>query len=374
MTLPQANLADIDDLLARVRQAAGGAVNQARGKKKPGRFFNVEDPIVWATLYDFDANRYYSDARFYFAQNLLQKLWRWETFPDEDSPLNLDVPAWLGHYVEFTFIGLSVGFTPRGVPIIQTDHPLTRTPDLSLLRPVEFKTSGWIDRMLRWHEQLSVLAAGRVHVPFAMVWWRGCLDLAVALRGYENLVADMVERPQFVHGLLKWLVEQRCRWYEGYYRHFGLKPSIAYVADDWINVPFITPAMFADFVLPRYLEIEKFHGAIGGVHSCGNQAPVQKYLLEIKSLPGLEVSPWTDLETTLANVPPAKNLVVALHPNDVLIAGRREMENKLTFIRDRCLGRNYTVATSGLTPLSDDHRRYEDSIRMWIEVGNQVLG
>ena len=374
MTRPQANPSDIDALMDGVLAACASPRNQARGKKNPYRFFNTEDPIVWAVMYGFDANRYFSAPQFYFAQNLLQKLWRWENFPDEDWPLGSDVPAWLGHYVEFTFIGLDVQFSPRGVPIIQEDHPLTRSPNLSLLRPVEFKTSGWIERMLKWHENLTTLAGGRVKVPFNMTWTRGCLDLAVALRGYENLVMDVMERPQFVHDLLRWLVEQRCRWYEGYWRHFGLERSIAYIADDWINIPFITPAMFANFVLPRYLEIEKFHGTLGGVHSCGNQTPVQKYLLEIKTLLGLEVSPWTDLEATLANVPSTKNLVVALHANDVLVASADAMRAKLTNIRNRCRGRNYTVATSGLTPLSEDHMRYENSIRMWIAAANETLG
>ena len=33
--------------------------------------------------------------------------------------------------------------------------------------------------------------------------------------------------------LVLWLVEQRCRWYEGYCRHFGLELQPAFVADDF---------------------------------------------------------------------------------------------------------------------------------------------
>ena len=373
MSLPQATAADIAPLIARVQQAVASPRNIFRGKRKPACWFALEECIAWATLYDFDTNRYLGDPEFYFAQNLLQKLWRWDNFPGEDQPLSPDVPAWLGYYVEYSFIGLDVKFSPRGVPIIQDDPPLTRTPDLRLLKPVDFKTSGCIARMLRWHAQVTAAVAGRLNVPFAMGWTRGCLDLAVALRGYENFVSDIIERPQFAHDLLKWLVEQRCRWLEGYYRHFGLSPAPAFIADDWINIPFISPAMFADFVLPRYLEIEKFHGGLTHIHSCGNQAPIQKYLLEIKSLPNIEVSPWTDLAATLQNVPSSKKLVIALHPNDVLVATQAEMAGKLTFIRDACRGREYAITTSGLTPLSDDHQRFQNCIRTWVETGNQVL-
>lgn len=73
-------------------------------------------------------------------------------------------------------------------------------------------------------------------------------------------------------------------------------------------------------MLPPYLAIERFHDGIASSHSCSNQAPVQRYLLEIRSLPQLEVSAGTPLVETLANVPADKKLVVSLHPNDVLCA------------------------------------------------------
>ncbi len=125
------------------------------------------------------------------------------------------------------------------------------------------------------------------------------------------------------------------------------------MADDWINVPFISPELFRDFVLPPYLAIERFHGGIGSVHSCGNQAPVQRYLLEIRSLPQLEVSAWTSLDETLVNVPASKTLWISLHPNDVLCASPTEMEAKLRSdhralpradVRDRHLGPDPALA------------------------------
>ena len=168
-------------------------------------------------------------------------------------------------------------------------------------------------------------------------------------------------------------MEQRCRWWEAYYQHFGLETEPTSIGDDWINVPFISPRIFAGFVLPRYLEIEEFHGGVASVHSCGNQTPVQRYLLEIKSLPCLEVSAWSDLEQTLLNVPAGKRLAVSLHPNDVLCASAEEMEAKLRWIVEKCEGRSYGIGTSGLTPLSDDIDAYITKIREWTWVSRRVL-
>ncbi len=372
--IDQARAKRIGELIGALEEAVASPRNRAREQRSPRAVFNLEEPIASARIHGYDVNAYLADPAFYCEQTLRQKLWRWEHFPEEDAPLTLELPAWIGHYPEYTFAGMRVSFDGRGVPLLQADHPLSRDPDLRLLQPVDFASSGWMPRILRWYDDLCVLAAGRLKVTFAMTWWRGCLDLAMQLRGYGAFVADLAERPAFAHGLLQFLVEQRCRWWEGYYRHFGLPVAPAAVADDWINVPFISPGILRDFVLPRYLEIERYHGGITGVHSCGNQTPVQRYLLEIESLPTFEVSPWTDLQQTLRNVPASKSLSISLHPNDVLCASPAEMEARLRGITALCRGRRYDIHTSGLTPIWDDPGEFIRRIRMWNGAVQHVLG
>jgi hypothetical protein len=127
--------------------------------------------------------------------------------------------------------------------------------------------------------------------------------------------------------------------------------------------------------LPRYLDIERHHGVLGGVHSCGNQAPIQKYLLQIKSLATFEVSPWTDLAQTLANVLPEKHLYIFLHPNDVLVASDAEMEARLRSIAELCDGRSYGVGTSGLTPIyeGDQEGEFLRRINRWLGAARKVF-
>ena len=369
-----ANLARIDALIDQVIEAEASERNRRRQNVWPTAVFQLEQPIAEAKIFEFDANRYFSDPAFYFEHVLRLKLWRWEHFPDDDAVLSSDIPAWLGHYPEYTFLGMKVAFTSSGVPDIQTDHPLAHNPDVRLLEPVEFKTSGWMPRIVRWYDDLRQIADGRVNVTFNMVWWRGCLDLAIQLRGYENFILDTMERPVFVHELMAFLVEQRKGWWAAYYNYFDVAVSPTAVGDDWVHVPFISPQLFADFVLPYYLEIERFHGGISSLHSCGNQGPLQKYLLAIKSLPGLEVSVGTDLMESLENVPAHKPLAVALHPNDVLVATADDMEAKLRFITEVCAGRRYSIGTSGLTPIWNDIGEYIRRIKMWTEIVQRVLG
>ena len=364
--------ARLDALMDRVLAAAASEENRRRIEAKPRIAFQLEEPIASTLIDGLSMDRFFSDPLYYAERCLERKLWRWDLFPDDGQPIDAVLPASLGFYPEYTYVGLSVSYNERGVPDIQTDHPMSRDPDLRHLAPVDFAHSGWMPRALRWHESLVRLSAGRLQVPFGATWWRGGLDIAIQLRGFEGFLADTAERPGFAHALLSFLVEQRCRWWDGYARHFGkpLEPSA--VGDDWINVPFISPDLFRDFVLPRYLDIERFHGGIAGVHSCGNQAPVQKYLLQIRSLAALEVSAWTDLGESLANIPPDKDLGVSLHPNDVLCATPGEMERKLTDIMEACHGRRVSISTSGLTPLTPDIDGFVRRVRTWTEIARKV--
>lgn len=359
-------------LIDRVLQAAASEENRHRGSLQPSMCFSLEEHICWHHIFGIDVHQYFRDPALYFSQTLRNKLWRWQSFPDDDGRITARVPASLGWYPEYTFIGLDVTYSAGGVPSIQTDHDLTHYPELRRLPRVDFYHSGWMPRVLHWYDDLVAIAGDRLPVSFDMLWQRGCLDLAVQLRGYGNLILDTKERPQFVHDLLKHLVEQRCLWYDAYHAHFGTKPSPVGIADDWVNVPFITPGVFADFVLPRYLEIEAYHGGLLGVHACGDQTPLQQYLLEIRSLPTLEVGPWTDLQQSLQNIPPTKHLHISLHPNDVLVATEEEMEHQLAEIMAACGSRSYSIGTSGLTPLSPDIHRFVGSLRTWTGIAGRL--
>jgi uroporphyrinogen-III decarboxylase len=225
---------------------------------------------------------------------------------------------------------------------------------------------------MRMHEEVQRIIDGRLPCGF-ISWNRGGLDLAIQLRGYNNFLIDTIERPDFIHALMGRVTDERCRWYDAYAEWSGQPLGPTWLGDDWINVPYISPSIFADFVLPRYLEIEAHHGGIGGIHSCGNQTPVQKYLLQVKSLNTFEVSPWTDLLGTLDNLPPDKHLAIALHPNDVLVASPDQMRRKLEFIRDNCQGRSYAVASAGLTPIRDQYQDYLTRIQTWLDLARETF-
>jgi hypothetical protein len=362
----------IDRLVDRVLAAVASDENRRRRGLRPSISFALEEPIAWTILEGLDVERYYADPAYFVERSLAQKLWRWETFPDDGAPIEPTLPASLGFYPEYTYAGMSLRWDARGVPLLQEDHPMRAAPDLRLLDDVDVERGGWMPRAIAWHEDIRALVGDRLAVPFAATWWRGCLDLAIQLRGYEAFLADTVERSGFAHGLLERLVDLRCRWWQAHAKCTGEPLGPTSIGDDWINVPFISPDLFRDFVLPPYLVIERFHGGIAGIHSCGNQAPVQRSLLQIRSLPQFEVSAWTPLDQALANLPASKKLWISLHPNDVLCATPPEMTAKLRGIVAACRGREFAIGTSGLTPLSPDIGSFVKIVRAWTRVAREV--
>jgi len=373
-TMARAKTPVLDRLVDEVKQAEAGERNLARihCRAWPKLNVEIENPIAWVRLFGYDPERYFSEPLFNLEQNLRQKLWRFWNLED-DVPITSRVPAWLGYYPEYTFFGMTVGVRDHGGPDIQTDHPMTRKPDLGLLEPVEFRTTGMMPTMLRWYEDLLELADGRLDIDF-FVWDRGCLDIAAQLRGYENLMFDTFARPGFVHDLLKLLVRERCAWYTMAAGYLGAEVGPTFVADDWVAVPYISPAQFSEFVIPRYLEIEAHHGAFAGFHSCGDQAPLHADMLRLKTLGTYEVSPWMDLGQALKNLPRDKHLHVAVHPNDVVVDAPEQMARKLRDKAELLRGtdRSFGFGTSGLTPIQGE-QEFVARVNQWLDLARRAF-
>ena len=360
--------AAIDMLIEKLHMTEQSDRNKNRSGAFPRLLVGLEEPIAQVKLFSRNIDRYYSDPEYYVEQTLRNKLWAFENIDDE-TQVDTAINANLGHYPEYTYLGMSVSFNHEGVPILSTHPRLETCPDMSTVEPVEFGRTGWMPRQIEWFERICEIVDGRVDVRF-QTWSRGCLDLGIQMRGYNNFMTDIAERPEFIHELLGFITTQRINWFAGYCAKFGVGMPPANIMDDWLNVPFISPAFFEEYVLPQYLRLEEAHGNIGNIHSCGNKAPLQKHMLKLKSLGGFEVNYWTSLEDTLANVPPEKRISISVHPNDVLYSDTRAIETKIARILILCKGRRCSgIGTNGLTPVevNDAERDFLSRIRIYMD-------
>lgn len=362
----------IDQLFEQIQRAAESEENQRRRQAPAPRVSTYLENLGWIDWLGYDIDAFHTDPRVQTEIALRQKLLQFETFLD-DTVLSPDMGATTGMYWEFTLLDMPVRYEPSGVPQLRADHPLSQSADLSLLRRHDFHTGGDMPHLLRLHDAMVRLAAGRWSVGFPR-WERGPLDMAIQLRGYEGFIADVMERPRFAHDLMTWLVEERIRWWEAYCQHFGVEERAAGIGDDWVNVPFISPAIFRDFVLPYYLELEKYHGRITYTHTCGNTAPIQQYLLQMGSLKAFEVNPWTDLQASVRNLPADKHLGIVIKNVDVLLEDEKAVERRIRRVVELCMGRSYSLCGGALVRIHASWSEEIGRIRRWIGVVRETVG
>ena len=347
------------------------ARNEAKRAAPAPRFVVAMANIGWAQLFDYDMNHYYEDAAFQLEMQIRQRLFHWKNF-DDDTPLSPRFDATVGMYADFALFDMPVRHERVGVPHIRDDHPMTREPNMRLLTPHDFYSSGQMPQLIRLWEDMCALAGDRLSVGFPQ-WRRGPLDIAIQLRGYENFIADTVERPQFVHDLMRYIVEERIRWSEERDRFVGSKPDTGGIGDDWINVPFISPAIFEDFCLPRYMDLEKYHGRISFFHSCGDKSPLVHLMLRIRTLNSYEVNHWTPLAAMLEKVPADKHLAYAFQNLDVLLGSEQEQEVRVRDVVAACSGRPYSLCGQSLQRISDDYAHDIKQTKQFIRVAKKVL-
>jgi hypothetical protein len=265
------------------------------------RIHSYMENIGWPELFGYDMNRFLSDAEFGLEMELRQRIFWLDNSLDDDQP-GTWLAATVGMYFDIGLFGQEVRHTEIGVPLF-TPHPIAERPDLSLIPPVDFRTSGQMPVLIRRYETLKQIAetryGGRLTVGFPS-FNRGPLDIYVQLRGYDRFVEDTRDRPQFVHDFLALIADERIKWNRERRHYLGesepAEPTTR-IDDDWVNIPFINPAMFREFVLPAYRRIAAAEGKVVGFHTCGVMVPVVEDLLG--AFPGirtLDISGWNDFE------------------------------------------------------------------------------
>jgi hypothetical protein len=238
-----------------------------------------------------------------------------------------------GYYWDTTLLGQRIRTSPEGVPEF-LPHPLATAPDLGLLPEWDFQSSGDMPILLRQYRELGRLSAerygGKVTVGFPR-FQRGPLDIFIQMRGYERFALDLVERPQFIRDALSRIVTERVRWNRERAGFLGQTPESGgtFVADDWVNPPFVSPAVFRDFVLPAYRAIQDREGTVTGFHTCGPLQGLVGDLLEaFPAIETLEVSGWNDVKE-LDRIVDRRIGFACQVRNTVVLAGTEEQHRSL---------------------------------------------
>ncbi len=341
------------------------------------RIQSYMENIGWPELFGYEMARVHDDPDF-AAEQKLRELIFWADNVADDTMPDATIPADTGYYWDITLFGMGIHHTPIGVPEFEP-HPLREKLDLSLLGRFDFNATGDMPRILRRYARLREVASAEYHEKLAVTFPcfnRGPLDIYVQLRGYEGFADDTASRPAELHAALDYLVQERLRFARERQRFLGESslPPTTYVADDWVNVPFISPAIFRDFVMPVYRRIRAEEGPPSGFHTCGNMETVVLDLLSVfPEIELLEVSPWNDVAVLDELVPARVGFVVSLLNTVTLGGSREEQVQKLRPIRAASRKRKIVLMAQAIERIPPTYEETIVRLNGFLDLAREVL-
>lgn len=323
----------------------------------------------WAILFQKDFEAYYHDPIKHLELQLLANIYLWEHFRD-DRYFGPTTCIWMGVVTELSFFDLPIRYFPNREPWIEGPPKLADKSALEKMELPDFFHSGLMPRIFEFYARMREVLGDRLRVVFPQ-WVRGPICHAMHLRGMQNLLVDMLDDPDFVHRLLRFVTEARKNWFKSWVAFTGESMPKAMLYNDEIDVPTLSPSMYREYVLPYELEIAEFQGGVLYWHSCGNTTSIMR---DIARLPGLEmmhVSPWADVSTAASIFPCSTALDIDLDPlRDVYEANESVMRMRIRSIRRACAGRPISVRADGFQLMGTIERNLE-KIAMWVRVAQE---
>ena len=287
--------------------------------------------------FGFEMKDFYTDPHLAVEMSLRSKLFWLQNSKDDCLP-SLDIGPCNSMYYDMTLFGQELTYTPDGVPNFQP-HPLQEKADLSLIRPFDFYRTGEMPMVLSQYEQMKKIVKEEYDDCLTCNFpgfSRGPLDLLVQLRGYENFVMDTIENPSFIQEALLYFVEERARFRKesAAYLGEGVPMERIWIADDWVNIPFISPDFFEEYVVPAYLRIQELEGPVVDFHTCGRMEPLCKTLSGIfPSIRNWDISGWNNLTVVDEALPRKNGFNVNFINSFVLTASAEEQKKKLLEVK-----------------------------------------
>jgi len=334
--------------------------------------FTVEPEIpMWAKILDFNVKQYYTNPRCYFENNLKMMIYRFEEFQDF-TPIEKTIGIWLGASFEASLFGSKTIFMEDEDPWIDREPVIKRYEDLDRLEFPHFCKSGLMPLAHRMYSEMNELAKGEYTIVFPE-WRMGPFGVACALRKMENLLADILLNPEFVHKLMQFITEARKEWTKERAKFLKQEVGKGDLDNDEVNSLLLSPKHYEEFVLPYEQELCEFHGGIGYWHSCGD---VTKLLNPIRKIPEIDmfhIGPWTDLKEARRVFGESSALEKCLMPTaDVQLASETQMEAKLDEIRSALDGSSYTVRADGLQVINSVEEDVA-KIKSWVKIAYDKL-
>jgi hypothetical protein len=301
-----------------------------------GKIPIIADPMLamWAKKMGIKVGKMYVEPETYLSVWLGREIGRFTQIQD-DRPLNKRILVLLGAGFESSLYGAKQVYADDTDPWIDRTPVLQGPEDLDKLQPPDFSTSGLMPLAHRFYNELSELVEGHGLTAVFPNWGRSPFAVAMALCGMQQLLVDMIERPEFVEKLLVFLTQSAIHYRQARAKFLGTALDKPELGNDEVNVPSISPRLYRDLVLPSEKAYASAFGGLVYWHSCGNVTPMLELIREIPNITIFHVGPWTDVARA-ASIFGDTTLDICLHSMDVYRATEEAMRAKVTTIVQTC--------------------------------------
>lgn len=249
-----------------------------------------------------------------------------------------------------------------GAPIIKTED------DLESIDYPDFYRSGLMPKIIETYETAERMVKGRIPVFFEK-WDRSPWGVALHLRGFQNLLEDVYERPDFAHRLLAFITESRIRWEKEKERYLGSKTEQSNLYNDEVHSEILSPEIYKEFAYPYEKKLAEFYPkGIFYFHSCGNITPFLDTITSIRGLRRLHISPVTNFEIAARKVGRKLILQKRLDPiSDLERSDKKAMESR---IRETLKVGKQTIMELDPGPIQNASL---EKVKTWIKLARKVI-
>ena len=330
----------------------------------------ASDNSLWAKILNISLVDYYNNPYTYMETQLKMKLYHFNHFND-NTPFTDELFIWFGVITELSMFGSEIVYYEHKEAWIK--EPIIKEyEDAEKIAIPNFYKSGLMPKIHQYYEVMSELADGKLKVMFPD-FARGPFCIVAHLRGLEKILMDMFLNPDFVHKMMRFLVDANKLWTEERNKFLGVEKHKSKLYNDEIDCPTLSPEVYREMIFPYEKELSEYHGGISYWHSCGNTT---KFIETIGMLPNLEllhVGPWTSYKEADIVFGDKTALDICLNPQvDVLEADEVGMAQKLQNIMESCLHNNYTVRADGFMPHGDVESEIVQ-IKKWAAIAKKYL-
>jgi hypothetical protein len=266
-------------------------------------------------------------------------------------------------------------FGARRRHIVETEgwraEPLVVTPgDLDKVRCPRIAYNEGQARMRRDRFLAEVDGALPVRMPGIESFNRGPLDTAVQLRGWQQLMLDLRDRPGFVRDLMERITVSRIEYEERRAKILGLDLSRIEggLWEDDVNCDVLSPEDYAEFVHPYEVRMARLYGGVT-YHSCGNLTPVAGLIADLPNLRQFYFSePWTDLETVARAVDCRSRIRVDMNPPTSIGVPESALRERMSELAEAGRGSALEVH------MASARTGTVEEVLRWVRVGKEVFG